>query len=240
MKVYAITDVGRVRPINEDSHYLPKDAEQFCAVADGMGGHNAGEVASAMAVATFANCMRASEKLNASAIHAAVARANEVVYEEASRDESKSGMGTTFTAMCQEGENVHIAHVGDSRAYLIRNGAIMRVTMDHTLVEELVLQGVITPKEAKTHPKRNYITRALGTGRSVEIDLVQLDMREDDVYLLCSDGLSNHVSERQMLSVTQGAESWQEKLEQLVGIAMDDGGPDNITAMYVTFEEEHQ
>lgn len=240
MKVYAMTDVGRVRPINEDSHYLPQAGEHFCAVADGMGGHNAGEVASALAVSTFAGCMRASGRLNDSAIHAAVARANEVVFEEAGRDDRKSGMGTTFTALCLDGENVHIAHVGDSRAYLIRNGAIMRVTMDHTLVQELMLQGVITPQEAKNHPKRNYITRALGAGSRLEIDLVQLDMRSDDVYLLCSDGLSNHVEERQMLDITLSDGGWQEKLAQMVNIALDAGGPDNITAMYVTFEEDNQ
>lgn len=240
MKVYAITDVGRVRPINEDSHYLPKAGERFCAVADGMGGHNAGEVASALAIETFANCMRASDRLNDAAIHSAVARANEVVFEESGRDDRKSGMGTTFTALCQDGDTAHIAHVGDSRAYLIRNGAIMRVTMDHTLVEEMVLQGLITPREARNHPKRNYITRALGTARSVEIDLVRLEVRPDDVYLLCSDGLSGHVEERQMLSVTLSEDGWQQKLERLVRIALDNGGSDNITAMYVTFEEEDE
>jgi protein phosphatase len=238
MKVYAMTDVGRVRPINEDSHYLPEPGERFCAVADGMGGHNAGEVASALAVETFGNCMRHSERLNATAIHDAVVRANEAVFDEGERDDRKNGMGTTFTALCRDGDTVHIAHVGDSRAYLIRNGAIMRVTMDHTLVEELMLQGVITPREAKNHPNRNYITRALGMDRSVEIDLIQLEVRPDDVYLLCSDGLSGYVEDKQMLSVTQGEGGWQEKLGQLVGIALDNGGSDNITAMYVTFKEE--
>ena len=240
MRVYAMTDVGRIRPINEDSHYLPEAGELFCAVADGMGGHNAGEVASARAVETFADCMRASRRMNSSALHDAVARANEVVFEEARRDDRKSGMGTTFTAMCREGDTVHIAHVGDSRAYLIRNGAIMRVTMDHTLVEELMLQGVITPREAKNHPNRNYITRALGMDRSVEIDLIQLEIRPDDVYLLCSDGLSGHVEDKQMLSVTLSEGGWQEKLERLVNIALEDGGSDNITAMYVTFKEEDE
>lgn len=240
MRVYAITDIGRVRPINEDSHYLPEPGEQFCAVADGMGGHNAGEVASALAVETFAGCMRASERLNSAAIRDAVVKANEVVFAEAGRDDRKSGMGTTFTALCRDGENVHIAHVGDSRAYLIRNGAIMRVTMDHTLVQELMMQGVITPLEAKNHPRRNYITRALGAAGKVEVDLVQLEIRPDDVYLLCSDGLSNQVEERQMLDITLSDGLWQDKLAQMVNIALEAGGPDNITAMYVTFKEEHK
>lgn len=240
MKVYAISDIGKVRPINEDSYYLPREGERFCAVADGMGGHNAGEVASQLAVEAFADRMRSSERANAMAIHDAVDAANEKVFTEAGKDERKAGMGTTFTGLCEEEGFVHIAHVGDSRAYLIRNGAIMRVTMDHTLVEEMVLQGLITVREAKVHPKRNYITRALGTGRQVEIDLIQLDMREGDVFLLCSDGLSNHVEEKDMLAVTQGEGGWEEKLRRLVDLALQAGGSDNITAMYVTFEEDNR
>ena len=239
MKVYAISDVGKIRPINEDSYYLPARGERFCAVADGMGGHNAGEVASALAVETFAQVMRESGRSNGGAIHAAVNRANEAVFLESEKDDRKSGMGTTFTALSEEDGCVHIAHVGDSRAYLIRNGSIMRVTMDHTLVEEMVLQGLITVREARVHPKRNYITRALGTGRRVDIDLIQLEVRPGDVFLLCTDGLSNHVEEREMLAVTQSDRSWEDKLNELVRIALDNGGPDNITAMYVAFEEEH-
>ena len=140
MKVYARTDTGKIRPINEDSFYLPREGERFCAVADGMGGHNAGEVASALAVETFAGAMRASVRPNSQAIHAAVNRANEVVFAESERDDRKSGMGTTFTAL-SEATARHIAHVGDSRAYRIRNGTIIRLTMDHTLVEEMVSRG---------------------------------------------------------------------------------------------------
>lgn len=240
MRVYAITDVGKVRPINEDSFYLPKEGELFCAVADGMGGHNAGEVASALAVKAFAASMRASEKLGSTAIHHAVTRANEEVHEEARFDSEKIGMGTTFTALCQEGDNVHIAHVGDSRAYLLRNGALMQVTTDHTLVEEMVMQGLITPKEARVHPKRNYITRALGTKSHVEIDLVQIELRAGDVFLMCTDGLSNHVDERKMQEVSKSEGDWNEKLKVLVNCALENGGSDNITAMYVTFEEGHE
>lgn len=240
MKVYAITHVGRVRPVNEDSYCLPRDGERFCAVADGMGGHNAGEVASAMAVEVFAGCMRASEKLNATAIHSAVRRANEVVYEESLRNENRSGMGTTFTALCVDGNVMHIAHVGDSRAYRIGSDEFMRVTNDHTLVEELVQRGVISAKMARVHPQRNVITRALGADKTVEIDLIQMEVSESDVMLLCSDGLSNHVDEKEMEAITRSGMSWEDKLRTLVSRALDDGGTDNITAMYVTFEEEHK
>lgn len=240
MKVFAFTDVGRVRPINEDSYYLPVQGERFCAVADGMGGHNAGEVASALAVEAFSEVMRGAKKPNESALHEAVSRANEAVFREARRDDQKSGMGTTFTALSADKKNVYLAHVGDSRAYLMRNGAIMRVTMDHTLVEEMVLQGLITVREAKTHPKRNYITRALGTGEAVDVDLIQLERRQGDVYLLCTDGLSNMVDDRKMLEVLSSDSDGNEKVRSLVRAALEAGGPDNITAMIVSFEEDRR
>jgi len=237
MRFFAITDTGRVRPINEDSCYLPQGEERFCAVADGMGGHNAGEVASALAVKVFAEHMREVEHITASDMQAAVEKANAEVFREAGRNASMSGMGTTFTALALEGNTVHIAHVGDSRAYLIRRGAIMRITTDHTLVEEMVLKGMITVREARVHPKRNIITRALGTAANVEVDLIQLEARPGDVFFLCSDGLSNHVEDKHILKVTGAHENWQDKLRHLVGAALEDGGQDNITAMFAVHEE---
>ena len=237
MRVYAISDTGKIRPINEDSFYLPREGERFCAVADGMGGHNAGEVASALAVEAFADAMRESGWPSRQAIYAAVCRANEAVFAESERDDEKSGMGTTFTALSEVDGSVNIAHVGDSRAYRIRNGTIMRLTTDHTLVEEMVAHGLITAREARVHPKRNYITRALGTTRRVEVDMIELNLHAGDVFLLCTDGLSNHVEEREMLEATLSDADWNAKLERLVNAALSAGGPDNITAMYVIFEE---
>lgn len=238
MKVYARTDVGRVRPINEDAFYLPKEGECFCAIADGMGGHNAGEVASAMAVNVFSEVLRGCDVPGSRAMHHAVERANAAIYEKSRREGQCSGMGTTFTALSQIGSSVQIAHVGDSRAYLVRNGAIMRLTTDHTLVEEMVLKGIITPREAKYHPKRNYITRALGTAERVEVDLLQVERMKGDVFFLCTDGLSNHVEEKRILEITRQGGSWEEKLEAVVNAALEDGGTDNITAMYAVFEED--
>ena len=241
MKVFVRSDVGRVRPINEDSFYQPREGEAFCAVADGMGGHNAGEVASALAVRVFSDAMRVCPAVTGPAMHRAVETANHAVFREASRVAECSGMGTTFTALGEAGSNVHIAHVGDSRAYLIRNGSIMRLTIDHTLVEEMVLQGLITPRAAKYHPKRNIIARALGTSESVEIDLIQIERMPGDVFFLCSDGLSNHVEEKRILEIAGGEGSWDNKVNAVVDAALADGGTDNITAMFVTFEEEtHQ
>ena len=149
-------------------------------------------------------------------------------------------MGTTFTALVADGRRIHIAHVGDSRAYLIRAGGISRVTQDHTLVEEMVSRGMISEREARVHPRRNLLTRALGTSEEVEVDLIQLDIRGDEVLLLCSDGLSNYVPEHDMLRVVTGESDWSEKLKALVQIALNAGGSDNITALIVTFEGDQR
>ena len=237
MKVYAITDIGRMRPINEDSYYAPREGERFCAVADGMGGHNAGEVASAMAVQTFSEHMRGLERITAEALHGAVARANEAVYQQALENEGMSGMGTTFSALAEEDDTVYLAHVGDSRIYLVRRGAIMQLTTDHTLVEEMVQKGLITPREARVHPKRNIITRALGTEESVQIDIVQMGLRPGDAFFLCSDGMTNYVDEREILRTAMSDRAWEDKLRHLVSIALENGGADNITALFAVVEE---
>ena len=237
MKVYAITDIGRMRPINEDSYYLPLEGERFCAVADGMGGHNAGEVASALAVQVFSEQMRGVETITAEALHDAVEKANEAVYHQALENASMSGMGTTFSALVQQGETAYLAHVGDSRIYLVRRGAIMQVTTDHTLVEEMVQKGLITPREARVHPKRNIITRALGTEEQVQIDIVQMGVRPGDAFFLCSDGMTNYVDEREILRTAMSERDWQGKLKHLVAIALENGGADNITALFAVFEE---
>lgn len=237
MKVFSMTDIGRVRQLNEDSCYQPLPGERFCAVADGMGGHNAGEVASAMAVQVYSDYMRGVQHITGEAMRAAVSRANDEVYRASLQAPEVSGMGTTFSALAMEGKNAFIAHVGDSRIYLVRRGTLMQLTLDHTLVEEMVLQGLITVREARVHPKRNIITRALGTESRVEIDMIQLEMRPGDVFFLCSDGLSNHVPEREILKAALSKAEWQEKLRTLVGIALENGGQDNITAMFAVYEE---
>ena len=238
MKVYAITDIGRMRPINEDSYYLPLEGERFCAVADGMGGHNAGEVASALAVQVFSEQMRGVEAITAEALHGAVEKANEAVYHQALENASMSGMGTTFSALAEQGETAYLAHVGDSRIYLVRNGAIMQLTTDHTLVEEMVRKGLITPREARVHPRRNIITRALGTEWRVDVDIIQMSLRPGDAFFLCSDGMTNYVGEREILRTALDDGDWQEKLRHLVSVALENGGADNITALFAVLGEE--
>lgn len=237
MKVYAITDVGKVRPINEDSYYMPREGERFCAVADGMGGHNAGEVASAMAVESFSRHMRQVDTITGDAMIWAVEKANDAVYRAAWGNEDMSGMGTTFSALAEQGRTVYLAHVGDSRIYLLRDGAITQVTTDHTLVEEMVQRGMLTAQEARVHPRRNIITRALGTEPFVDVDLVQIDVRPGDAFFLCSDGMSNYVEEHQILAEAMNEDHWQQKLRRLVDIALENGGADNITALFAVIEE---
>lgn len=238
MKVFARTDIGRVRPINEDAYYLPVEGECFCAIADGMGGHNAGEVASAMAVQVFSDAMRGREIVSGDELRAAVEQANLAIFRKSMENDQFAGMGTTFTALLQADKRLMIAHVGDSRAYLLRGERILRITVDHTLVEEMVLKGLITPSAARVHPKRNYITRALGTEDHVEVDLTQIELQMGDVVFLCTDGLSNHVKDSFISQISRSTGSWQDKLEILVQTALKNGSTDNITAMYAVFEED--
>lgn len=237
MKVYAMTDIGRVRQLNEDAFYQPLPGERFCAVADGMGGHNAGEVASAMAVKVFSDYMRGVMNITGEALRSAVSRANDEVYRASLESPEVSGMGTTFSALAMDGKHAYIAHVGDSRIYMVRRNTLLQLTLDHTLVEEMVLKGLITAREARVHPRRNIITRALGTEPRVEIDLVQVELKPGDVFFLCSDGLTNYCPEKDILLTARSDADWQDKLRTLVGIALNNGGHDNITAMFAVNEE---
>ncbi len=235
MKAFAITHVGKVRQINEDAYYLPRDGEGFAAVADGMGGHQAGEVASAIAIREFTDEIRGKAPCEET-LKAAVRRANAAIYAEGERDPLKRGMGTTLTALWYDDENAYLTHVGDSRAYLLRHRALMQLSNDHSLVSELVAMGEITPEQAQHHPQRNLITRALGTGRKTEPDILHLDFQPGDAWFLCSDGLTNHVRTAEIAEVLLRDIPWPDKLEALIATALDRGGRDNITALAVLKE----
>ena len=239
MRVYALSDIGSVRTLNEDSYYVPQSGEKFCCVADGMGGHQAGEVASALAVQVFAEKMRDVLPPPHDRLHRAVTAANAAIYEKARSQAEMSGMGTTITALLLENGEAHIAHVGDSRCYLLRGKSLMKVTTDHTLVEEMMLKGVLTVQEARNHPQRNLITRALGTDEQVEVDLLRIRLQKGDVFLLCSDGLTGPVSDREIAEILNSRMKRENKLQALVEKALDAGGHDNITVLIVTDEEEN-
>ncbi len=238
MKAYAATHTGLVRKSNEDAYYLPKMGERFAIVADGLGGHLAGEVASRMAVSEVARHMREASQPDEEVIQRAVRDANSLIYKAATDNVSQSGMGTTLTALWFDNQAVHLIHVGDSRAYLLRNQALMQLSRDHSLVEEMMEKGELTPDEARVHPHRHLITRALGIGKKVEADIIRLDYQPEDVWLLCSDGLSNAVRNHEMAEILMGQEPWPLKMDRLIELALERGGKDNITAVVVAGEDE--
>ena len=229
------TDTGRQRNANEDSYFAR--APVF-AVADGMGGAQAGEVASSLAAESFE---AGDAGGGPEAYLRAIARtANARIHRLAQADSSRSGMGTTLTAALVEGDEVSFAHVGDSRAYLFRDGELKLLTSDHSLVEELRRQGRLTDEQAEDHPQRSIITRALGPEREVEVDTMTYRARPGDVYLLCSDGLTTMVREDRIAAVLASAASLDEAVSSLVREANEAGGRDNITVVAFRLEEAEQ
>ncbi|MFI4985743.1 MAG: Stp1/IreP family PP2C-type Ser/Thr phosphatase [Solirubrobacterales bacterium] len=230
---YAGTDTGRQRRANEDS--LLARSPLF-VVADGMGGAQAGEVASRIAVEAFQHGLRdASEPEVAMA---GLARAaNSRIHERSHSHAEQAGMGTTLTAVYVGEEEVSIAHVGDSRAYCLRDGELLRLTDDHSLVDELMRQGRLTPEEAVEHPQRSVITRALGPEGTVDVDTRSFRARAADVYLLCSDGLTTMVPEQQLAAILRSHPRLRDAGEALIAAANEAGGRDNITVVLLRLEE---
>lgn len=226
MKSIVRTDVGRVRKQNEDSVYAA-DAQRLFAVADGMGGHRAGEVASSMAVEALRARLQARQP-DLQLMRQAFEEANRRISCATEKDERLQGMGTTMTALWQTERSVLIAHVGDSRVYLLRGGRLRQVTDDHSVVAELLRCGLITPQEARRHPYRNVITRSLGSAPTVEVDLLERDREPGDLWLLCTDGLSNMLTDREMEALLVSL-SPQKAADALMQKALEAGGTDNIT-----------
>ncbi|MEV2272806.1 Stp1/IreP family PP2C-type Ser/Thr phosphatase [Nonomuraea africana] len=229
LRYAARSDVGLLREGNEDSAYA---SGRLLAVADGMGGHAHGEVASSVAIAAMASLeesQQGGDLLNA--IEAAVRDANRKLHEMVGRDPSLKGMGTTLTAMLWSGTQVALVHVGDSRAYLLRRGELYQITHDHTLVQQLVDDGRITPEEAATHPQRSILLRALDGSGEVDPDLTLREAQLGDRYLLCSDGLSGVVSAETLHATLTNIDDPEEVVRQLIDLANRGGGPDNITCV---------
>ncbi len=229
-RVAAVTDPGRRRRRNEDSYVIEPP---LFAIADGMGGAQAGEVASRLA--TVALKESGTEASGEERIIDLIQEANRRVYDRSSTDPNTSGMGTTITVAVVEDERVTFGHVGDSRAYLIREATMEQLTEDHSLVNELLKTGRLSREEAETHPQRSVITRALGTDPDVDVDTFTIAAREGDLFLLCSDGLTDMVSEDSILSVVErNRDDISGALRALVRAANKAGGEDNITV--VAFE----
>ncbi len=235
----AATDVGRMRKNNEDS-YL--SSQPVAAVADGMGGHSAGEVASAIAIEELAALGSRGPWENETAatddLKQAILRANRRIREMAASDRKLNGMGTTLVALLEDGDMVHVANVGDSRGYLLRQGELSQVTVDHSLVQELVDDGRLSPEDAERHPQRSVITRALGIDPEVEFDLFTYKLQVGDRLLLCSDGLSDVVEPAQIRNVLLRVRNSHQAARKLVTVANEQGGPDNITVIVVDAVDE--
>jgi serine/threonine protein phosphatase PrpC len=228
------SDVGRQRSANEDSLVL---RPPFFAVADGMGGAKAGEVASAIAARAVEDAPAAAQQAEAQ-LTQVLREANRRIYDLALTDEAHRGMGTTLTAAKVQGDEISLGHVGDSRAYLMRDGELSQLTRDHSLVAELERSGQITPEAAEHHPQRSIITRALGPEPDVEVDTYTLAGRDGDLFLLCSDGLTSMISDDDVSAILRSAADLDSAAEALIRAANQSGGKDNITVVMFRLAED--
>jgi len=240
----AMTDQGLVRPNNEDNFYIAEE-KGVLVVADGMGGHASGEVASKMAIDIIRDSFIATGGENepiigkydddysevTNRIGSAMRLANLAIYEASQSDSRWQGMGTTIAAVVINNKRLSIAHVGDSRIYLIRAGDIAQLTDDHTLVYEQVKREIMTKEEADVSEMKNLLTRAVGIRQDVEIDLDELTLADGDILVLCTDGLSSMVTDDDILSAVTSSENPSAACERLVDMANDNGGQDNITVI---------
>jgi serine/threonine protein phosphatase PrpC len=226
------SDRGRQRQGNEDNFFV---RSPLFVVADGMGGAQAGEVASQMAVDSFDQGL--PDGTPAEGLTQVVEAANRAIHERSQADAQRAGMGTTVTAAYVGEGEVTIAHVGDSRAYLLRDGDLIRLTRDHSLVGELVARGKLTEEQAETHPQRSVITRALGPEPDVQVDVQAYQARGGDRFLLCSDGLTSMIPEARVKQILEGTDALDEAGRELIAAANDAGGRDNITVLLFRLEE---
>ncbi|WP_017727259.1 Stp1/IreP family PP2C-type Ser/Thr phosphatase [Halalkalibacterium ligniniphilum] len=234
-----LTDVGRLRPHNEDNGGIVVNRSGVMAVvADGMGGHQAGDVASKMAYDLLEEAWQKEPQFESTQqveqwLTENIARINISLYDRAKMDPNCQGMGTTLVVAVFIDEMLSIAHIGDSRAYLLNQFGFTQKTNDHSLVNELVRTGQITDEEAENHPRKNVLLRALGTEREVKMDVQSLNWEQGDILLLCSDGLSNKVDHDDILSILKQTNTVTSKVEQLIELANIRGGEDNITVALI-------
>lgn len=225
------SDVGRVREGNEDSLLVQ---DPLYAIADGMGGHVAGDVASQTAIETITR--NAEGAVEPSALEDLIKQANVAIWEKAQEEPTLRGMGTTCTLISVDGSRIHIGHVGDSRAYMLRDGKLSQLTEDHTLVGRMVKEGRLQPEEAERHPQRNIITRTLGVDPEVQVDTMSLEMVEGDRVLICSDGLNSMLDAAEIRNGLADETDPQASADRLVEEANAAGGEDNVTVVVIDFE----
>ena len=243
VEVFGLSDVGCIRELNEDCYCIcgfgDNSERGFCILADGMGGHNAGEVASQNAVKLIAEEMNrlleSGEKGIPGQLSRAVSAANTGVYTMASENPIHRGMGTTVVTAFIDYGTAYVANVGDSRAYAVRDDEIVQITTDHSVVSELVMRGTITKEEARLHPQRNIITRAVGTDKSVRTYIFEYNYSPGDVMIICSDGLSTMLDDNRILEIIKSKKTSEDTVNSLIAAAKDEGGLDNITVICIRF-----
>lgn len=237
LNAFAITDIGRKRKLNQDFVFASEQPvgklKNLFIVADGMGGHNAGDYASKYTVETIVEEIgRSEEELSVKNIRQAIETANDRIRQKAKEDIALSGMGTTVVVASCMDHVLEVANVGDSRLYIIGE-EIRQVTRDHSLVEEMVRMGGLGKEEARNHPDKNIITRAVGAGRTVEPDFFTVELEEGDMVLMCSDGLTNMLEDEEIRMILCGARDIVEKATMLVNAANANGGKDNISVILI-------
>lgn len=237
LKTFSITDIGRKRKVNQDYLYTSEEPvgnlPNLFIVADGMGGHNAGDYASKLTVETMVSEIEASFEKNPVRIFGkAISAANEKILQKAAETPALEGMGTTVVAATCLGKYLQIANVGDSRLYVIGR-EIRQITRDHSLVEEMVRVGTITHEEARVHPDKNIITRAVGASETVEADYFTVELEEGDIVLMCTDGLTNMLEDEEIRMILGGARDIVEQAQKLVDMANRNGGKDNISVVLI-------
>ena len=238
MKTFSMTHIGRRREMNQDYMYTSETAvgtlPNLFLVADGMGGHKAGEYASRFTVEKIVETISESDQTEpVAALKEALTEANRCLMEEANLDAAKSGMGTTLVAATVIGDRLHVANVGDSRLYLINHEAIRQITRDHSLVEEMVRLGEMDKADAKDHPDKNIITRAVGVAPALSVDFFEVRLKPDETILMCSDGLTNMIEDEEIKRIVLGQRDIVEKAEKLIDAANGNGGKDNITVVLI-------
>ena len=237
MKTYSITDTGALREMNQDYFFASDDPvgnlPNLYIVADGMGGHKAGDYASRYTTQRMvASVSRSSGEAPVTILQEAIATANKILIEEAAEDEAKRGMGTTLVAATISDGKLYVANIGDSRLYVI-NRDIRQITRDHSLVAEMVRIGEVNEADARQHPDKNIITRAIGAGENVQADFFEIDLQENDRILLCTDGLTNMVEDDTIRDIVLSNAPVEERAKMLVSTANRNGGRDNITVMII-------
>ena len=238
LKTFSITDIGKRRKLNQDYVYTSEMPVGHLAnlflVADGMGGHNAGDYASRYTIETIVDeISRSDDESPVFVLEKAIKRANSLIRRKSEEETELNGMGTTVVAATIDGEKLCVANVGDSRLYIINNREIRQITRDHSLVEEMVRMGGLKREMARNHPDKNIITRAIGALDDVDVDFFEVRLNKGDTILMCSDGLSNMIEDEEILMIMQGQRDIVEKAESLVKAANNNGGKDNIAVVLV-------